>query len=77
MIVAIQGGLIANYVAMAFISRMRGETFVWLLLFTAALYEITKRLQDENKLNLLIPKPKTKCFTTMGRILNSNLPILI
>ena len=56
MIVAIQGGLVANYIAMTFISRMRSETFLWLLLFVAALYDVTKRLQDEKKSESSNPK---------------------
>lgn len=45
LVIALQASLLSTYVSMSFISRMRGETFMWLLMFIAALYEITKRLQ--------------------------------
>jgi hypothetical protein len=49
LVVALQGCLLTNFVAMTFISRMRGETFMWLLIFTAILYEITKRMQKQSE----------------------------
>ena len=49
LVVALQGCLLSTFVAMTFISRMRGETFMWLLIFTAALYEITKRMQKQSE----------------------------
>lgn len=52
-VVALQAGLVATYIGMTFISRMRGETFLWLLIFVACLYEIAKRekalIKNENK----------------------------
>jgi hypothetical protein len=49
LIFALQGALIATYVSMSFISRMRGETFVWLLMLVAALYAITQRAESQLK----------------------------
>jgi hypothetical protein len=49
LVISIQGALITTLVSMSFISRMRGETFLWLLMFIAGLYEITNKRRQTDK----------------------------
>jgi hypothetical protein len=49
LIVALQAALISTIISMTFISRMRGETFMWLLIFVAAIFEIIKRRQKKTE----------------------------
>ncbi|MFT4806232.1 MAG: hypothetical protein ACI9YE_003464 [Psychroserpens sp.] len=47
LVVALQAAIIGTVVSMSFISRMRGETFMWLLIFVAATFEIIKRSEKK------------------------------